>query len=107
MFARTLANWVLEFEKWAPTVVKFAYKGSPNNRREIQAQMRGTKFNVLITTYEYVIKDKSILAKVCSMYMFYVYVLCLCISEIKLYVFFRPDVFKFIQKYIMQSQHKR
>ena len=76
--------------------------------------MRGTKFNVLITTYEYVIKDKSILAKVCSMYMFYmsmymfyVYVLCLCISEIKLYVFFRPDVFKFIQKYIMQSQHKR
>jgi len=61
---RTLANWVLEFEKWAPAVVKFAYKGSPNNRREIQAQMRGTKFNVLVTTYEYVIKDKNILAKV-------------------------------------------
>lgn len=55
---------MLEFEKWAPAVVKFAYKGSPNNRREIQTQMRGTKFNVLITTYEYVIKDKSILAKV-------------------------------------------
>ncbi|XP_067949121.1 probable global transcription activator SNF2L2 [Watersipora subatra] len=60
----TLANWVLEFEKWAPAVMKFAYKGSPNNRREIQAQMRGTKFNVLITTYEYVIKDKGILAKI-------------------------------------------
>ena len=61
---RTLANWTLEFEKWAPSVVKFAYKGTPNSRRDIQAQMRGTKFNVLITTYEYVIKDKAILAKV-------------------------------------------
>lgn len=30
----------------------------------MQAQMRGTKFNVLVTTYEYVIKDKSILSKV-------------------------------------------
>lgn len=69
--SRTLANWVLEFEKWAPAVVKFAYKGSPNNRREIQAQMRGTKFNVLVTTYEYVIKDRGILAKVlpCVIYL--------------------------------------
>lgn len=63
-YCSTLANWVLEFEKWAPSVVKFAYKGSPNNRREMQAQMRGTRFNVLITTYEYVIKDRSILSKV-------------------------------------------
>lgn len=60
----TLANWVLEFEKWAPSIVKFAYKGSPNSRRDIQNQMRGARFNVLITTYEYVIKDKGILAKV-------------------------------------------
>lgn len=64
LLCRTLANWSLEFEKWAPSVVKFSYKGTPNSRRDIQAQMRGTKFNVLITTYEYVIKDKNILAKV-------------------------------------------
>lgn len=60
---------MLEFEKWAPSVIKFAYKGSPNNRKEMQAQMRGTKFNVLITTYEYIIKDRGILAKVCSGFM--------------------------------------
>jgi len=59
----TLSNWVLEFEKWAPSVVVVAYKGSPAMRRNIQSQMRATKFNVLLTTYEYIIKDKAVLAK--------------------------------------------
>ena len=55
---------MLEFEKWAPTVVKVMYKGSPAVRKALAAQLRGGKFNVLLTTYEYVIKDKSTLAKV-------------------------------------------
>ncbi|KAK6636624.1 hypothetical protein RUM43_010286 [Polyplax serrata] len=59
----TLSNWVLEFEKWAPSVVVVAYKGSPHLRRSIQNQMRSKKFNVLLTTYEYIIKDKGVLAK--------------------------------------------
>lgn len=37
-------------------------------RRTLQAQMRSSKFNVLLTTYEYVIKDKSVLAKVCNLF---------------------------------------
>lgn len=65
---RTLSNWVLEFEKWSPSVVVVSYKGSPAMRRQVQSQMRSTKFNVLLTTYEYVIKDKGVLAKV--RYMF-------------------------------------
>ncbi|XP_026323567.1 ATP-dependent helicase brm isoform X2 [Hyposmocoma kahamanoa] len=65
----TLSNWVLEFEKWAPTVSVVSYKGSPASRRLVQAQMRSTKFNVLLTTYEYVIKDKGVLAKVHWKYM--------------------------------------
>lgn len=65
----TLPNWVLEFEKWAPAVVVVSYKGSPHLRRILQNQMKATKFNVLLTTYEYVIKDKSILAKVPFKYM--------------------------------------
>ncbi|XP_049887633.1 ATP-dependent helicase brm isoform X2 [Pectinophora gossypiella] len=65
----TLSNWVLEFEKWAPTVSVVSYKGSPASRRLVQAQMRSTKFNVLLTTYEYVIKDKGVLAKVQWKYM--------------------------------------
>jgi SWI/SNF-related matrix-associated actin-dependent regulator of chromatin subfamily A protein 2/4 len=60
----TLSNWVLEFEKWAPTVQIVAYKGSPLLRRQIQAQMKAPRFNVLLTTYEYIIKDKGILSKV-------------------------------------------
>lgn len=55
---------MLEFEKWAPSVIVVAYKGSPAMRRTIQSQMRATKFNVLLTTYEYIIKDKAVLAKV-------------------------------------------
>jgi SWI/SNF-related matrix-associated actin-dependent regulator of chromatin subfamily A protein 2/4 len=64
LYFRTLSNWVLEFEKWAPSVFVVAYKGSPAMRRTLQSQMRSTKFNVLLTTYEYVIKDKAVLAKV-------------------------------------------
>jgi SWI/SNF-related matrix-associated actin-dependent regulator of chromatin subfamily A protein 2/4 len=60
----TLSNWILEFEKWAPTVTVVAYKGSPQLRRSVQTQMRASKFNVLVTTYDYIIKDKSVLSKV-------------------------------------------
>ncbi|XP_065203115.1 ATP-dependent helicase brm-like isoform X2 [Planococcus citri] len=65
----TLSNWALEFEKWASSVCVVAYKGSPVARRMLQAQMKAAKFNVLLTTYEYVIKDKSILAKIQWRYM--------------------------------------
>ncbi|XP_065207494.1 ATP-dependent helicase brm-like [Planococcus citri] len=60
----TLSNWAVEFEKWAPSVCVVAYKGSPIARRMLQTQMKAAKFNVLLTTYEYIIKDKSILAKI-------------------------------------------
>ncbi|CAG0919105.1 unnamed protein product [Notodromas monacha] len=65
----TLSNWTMEFEKWGPSVVVVSYKGSPGLRRSIQAQMKGAKFNVLLTTYEYVIKDKAILSKIRWKYM--------------------------------------
>lgn len=70
---------MLEFEKWAPSVQVVAYKGSPALRRQVQMQMKATRFNVLLTTYEYIIKDKSILAKVCmafeylSMFLIIIY----------------------------------
>jgi len=54
----TVSNWAAEFEKWAPSVNVVCYKGSPTVRRNVQNQMRATKLNVLLTTYEYVIKDK-------------------------------------------------
>ncbi|XP_077981032.1 SWI/SNF-related matrix-associated actin-dependent regulator of chromatin subfamily A member 2-like [Glandiceps talaboti] len=65
----TLSNWTLEFDKWAPSVIKICYKGSPLARRAIVGQLRSGKFNVLLTTYEYVMKDKSVLAKLRWKYM--------------------------------------
>lgn len=60
----TLTNWNIEFEKWAPSVSKVVYKGPPNARKQQQAQIRWGNFQVLLTTYEYIIKDRPILSKI-------------------------------------------
>ncbi|KAF3395733.1 Chromatin structure-remodeling complex subunit snf21 [Penicillium rolfsii] len=60
----TLTNWNLEFEKWAPSVTKVVYKGPPNARKQQQQQIRWGNFQVLLTTYEYIIKDRPILCKI-------------------------------------------
>ncbi|PQE11414.1 putative SNF2 family ATP-dependent chromatin-remodeling factor snf21 protein [Rutstroemia sp. NJR-2017a BVV2] len=60
----TLTNWNLEFEKWAPSIAKVVYKGPPNTRKQQQAQIRYGNFQVLLTTYEYIIKDRPILSKI-------------------------------------------
>lgn len=65
----TLSNWVLEFDRWAPSVVKIAYKGAPVVRRSLTQRIRQSRFNVLLTTYEYVIKDRATLAKIRWKYM--------------------------------------
>ena len=65
----TLSNWILEAQKWAPTMATVAYKGSPQLRRTLQVQLRANKFNTLVTTYEYIIKDKAILSKFRWKYM--------------------------------------
>ncbi|KAF7546962.1 hypothetical protein G7046_g9153 [Stylonectria norvegica] len=60
----TLTNWNLEFEKWAPSVSRIVYKGPPNVRKLQQDRIRQGKFQVLLTTYEYIIKDRPILSKI-------------------------------------------
>ncbi|KAL1920244.1 uncharacterized protein VTP21DRAFT_1390 [Calcarisporiella thermophila] len=61
----TITNWTLEFEKWAPAVSKVVYKGPPNVRKWIQqTEIRNGNFQVLLTTYEYIIKDRPVLSKI-------------------------------------------
>lgn len=60
----TLTNWNLEFEKWAPSVSRIVYKGPPNARKQQQEKIRQGKFQVLLTTYEYIIKDRPVLSKI-------------------------------------------
>lgn len=59
----TITNWTLEFEKWAPTVRIIVYKGSQQQRKALQSQVREGHFQVLLTTYEYIIRERPLLAK--------------------------------------------
>lgn len=60
----TLTNWHLEFDKWAPSVTKVVYKGPPAVRKQQQQTIRYGQFQVLLTTYEYIIKDRPLLSKI-------------------------------------------
>lgn len=67
---RTLTNWALEFEKWAPTVTMICYKGTPDVRKNIQRkQIKHRDFQVLLTTFDYIIKDRPVLSKIKWQYM--------------------------------------
>ncbi|OAF71810.1 hypothetical protein A3Q56_00430 [Intoshia linei] len=65
----TLSNWDFELQKWAPSVQRIIYKGSPAARRALQATLRSSRFNVLLTTYDYVMRDRAVLAKYKWKYM--------------------------------------
>ena len=59
----TISNWMNEFEKWAPTIKKIIYRGSPTTRTEVLKQMKTTKWNVCLTTYDFILKDRQKLNK--------------------------------------------
>ncbi|KAI7374399.1 chromatin remodeling complex SWI/SNF component SWI2, partial [Hortaea werneckii] len=65
----TLTNWNNEFEKWAPSVQRIVYKGPPQQRKNHQQQIRYGQFQVLLTTYEFIIKDRPVLSKIKWLHM--------------------------------------
>ena len=65
----TISNWVMEFDKWAPDIKKIIYKGKKSERPELARSLKDSKFNVLLTTYEYIMIDKAILSKILWQYI--------------------------------------
>ncbi len=70
----TIANWEAEFKKWVPDLNIVVYMGDTKSRAVIQEHeffgevqnedddsldKKRLKFNVLLTTYEFVIKDSK------------------------------------------------
>ncbi|KAM8972310.1 chromodomain-helicase-DNA-binding protein 2 [Pelodytes ibericus] len=66
----TLTSWQREFEIWAPDINVVVYigdMGSRNSIREyewVHQQSKKMKFNALLTTYEILLKDKTVLSSI-------------------------------------------
>ncbi|KAK6139067.1 hypothetical protein DH2020_027190 [Rehmannia glutinosa] len=60
-----LPNWVNEFTTWAPSISAVLYDGRLDERKALREEYSGEgKFNVLITHYDLIIRDKAFLRKI-------------------------------------------
>uniref|UniRef100_A0A8C9H1L1 ISWI chromatin-remodeling complex ATPase CHR11-like n=1 Tax=Piliocolobus tephrosceles TaxID=591936 RepID=A0A8C9H1L1_9PRIM len=57
----TLDNWYEEIHKWCPEMKAFKYYGNKEQRKELNKTVLHNDYDVLLTTYEIVIKDKCAL----------------------------------------------
>ncbi|CAK9137196.1 unnamed protein product [Ilex paraguariensis] len=65
-----LPNWIHEFSTWAPSIVAVLYDGRLDERKVMREEYSGEgKFNVLITHYDLIMRDKAFLKKIHWYYM--------------------------------------
>jgi len=58
-------NWAAEFQRWAPAIDVLIYEGNKNERKLLRKnRLVGTKFNVMITTFENAMFDRTYLKPV-------------------------------------------
>ena len=86
----TVSNWVGEFRAWSPQTNVVVYGGSTESRRiirdhEFYGRWRRVKFNVLLTTREVVLKDRSFLASIGWRYLVVDEAQCLKNPDAQLY----------------------
>jgi SNF2 family DNA or RNA helicase len=63
-------NWEYEINRWMPNVQKILYHGARDRRREIrETQLNGGNYNILLTTYEFAMRDKKFLNKIAWQYI--------------------------------------
>ena len=64
----TLPSWLVQFEHWAPDMNVVAYIGNSQSREMIReyefGPPRKMRLNVLVTTYEFILKDRAELSHI-------------------------------------------
>ncbi|ORZ36880.1 SNF2 family N-terminal domain-domain-containing protein [Catenaria anguillulae PL171] len=60
--------YLVIFAKWAPSVKTIIFKGPPVARKAQAAHIKGGGFNVVLTTFEYIIREKNVLGRVNWLY---------------------------------------
>ncbi|KAI4364388.1 hypothetical protein MLD38_020485 [Melastoma candidum] len=65
-----LPNWINEFSTWAPSISVVLYDGRLDERKVMMKELSGEgKFQVLITHYSLIMKDKNFLKKISWHYL--------------------------------------
>ncbi|KAK0608536.1 hypothetical protein LWI29_032098 [Acer saccharum] len=66
-----LPNWITEFSTWVPSIAAVVYDGRPDERKAMREEFftETGRFNVLITHYDLIMRDRQYLKKVPWIYM--------------------------------------
>ncbi|SOV10435.1 DEAD/DEAH box helicase, putative [Plasmodium gaboni] len=60
----TLPNWLSEFNRWCPSLKVITYRGNKLERKHIGKKLLEQSFDICITTFDLIIKQKSFLMKI-------------------------------------------
>lgn len=58
-----LGKWIKEMSEWIPSIRVFCFYGSNDEREDQKKRLREHQFDVIVTTFETVMKEKHELQK--------------------------------------------